>query len=253
MSIEVFFNRPGHVFDIQRLYQDVRGAQEQLTVASAWFTDTKIAEAIIASPARDKLVLLNAADLGRGDKRAVTMIKQAAADDEALTRRWERDIKNPDIILHPQMPTFRMVVLGSRDFTQGVMHHKFIAIDDMAVWTGSFNFTYNAQRNYENLLRISDPAIVAQYHEEAAQCSRHVWSDDSDGMVMCAECRTRFYPDEDVNLVDSHGGFMCTKCRAREDMYLVDLSDPPKPAPAKVAPTPPRLPAIKKAVRINQK
>jgi hypothetical protein len=78
MGTEVFFNRPGQPVPIERLYQEVGAAQTRLTVASAWFTDTQIARAIIDAPAPDKLVLLNAADLGRGDKQAVRMVKDAA-------------------------------------------------------------------------------------------------------------------------------------------------------------------------------
>lgn len=230
MPIEVFFNRPGQPIPVERLYREIRDARHRLTVASAWFTDTQVADAIIDSPAPDKLVLLNAADLGRGDKRAVKLIKDAAerALDEDMQRFYDEHLPCPPA------PSFHMVVLGSRDFTQGVMHHKFIAIDDRMVWTGSFNFTFNAQRNYENLVRIDDPAVVAQFHAEAYDCAHHVWSTDRDGMIECMQCDRRFYPDEPHEVIDSHGGIICAACHATNstiavvEMMPTPLSPPPR-------------------------
>jgi phosphatidylserine/phosphatidylglycerophosphate/cardiolipin synthase-like enzyme len=228
MGTEVFFNRPGQPFAIERLYREIRDARHRLTVASAWFTDTHIADAIIDSPAPDKLVLLNAADLGRGDKRAVTMIKEEAK----RARDAAKEAFYHDRLPYPPDPRLRMFVLGSRDFTQGVMHHKFIAIDDRMVWTGSFNFTFNAQRNYENLVRIDDPDIVQRFHAEANECAAHIWSEDNDGMVTCSECRERFYPDEDLDLIDSHGGFACVKCRTTSEILThVELMPSPRVSP----------------------
>jgi hypothetical protein len=51
-----------------------------------------------------------------------------------------------------------------------------------AVWTGSFNFTANATRSFENAIYSRDPAIVAAYFEEWSQvCAlseRLDWSSD---------------------------------------------------------------------------
>lgn len=235
MSTEVFFNRPGQPLGIERLYREIRAASVNLTVASAWFTDTHIAQAVIEAPAHIKLVLLNAADLGRGDKRAVAMIKQAAetawikwetwseemhdawmnGDDEIpreVTTTWD-DFCAEYRGHHPEPKVFRLAVLGSRDFTQGVMHHKFIAIDGQVVWTGSYNFTFNAQRNYENLIRVDDPRIADQFQLEAIACATGKGGDDAHGMVRCPECLKAFYPDEaSVVEIDSHGGLLCTEC-----------------------------------------
>ncbi|PDW04971.1 phospholipase D-like domain-containing protein [Candidatus Viridilinea mediisalina] len=46
-------------------------------------------------------------------------------------------------------------------------HSKFVIIDQRVVWTGSWNVTNNdTYRNNNNLLRIHDPAIVANYRAE---------------------------------------------------------------------------------------
>jgi len=49
-------------------------------------------------------------------------------------------------------------------------HHKFLLFcDDLepyAVWTGSFNFTYNATRSLENAVVLEDPLVVKAYYRE---------------------------------------------------------------------------------------
>lgn len=61
------------------------------------------------------------------------------------------------------------------------MHNKFLVFCERAlvvgqvearpvsVWTGSFNFTRNAVRSFENALHITDPAIAMQYALEWGQ------------------------------------------------------------------------------------
>jgi hypothetical protein len=60
-------------------------------------------------------------------------------------------------------------------------HHKFVVfckvsaneeppyISPYAVWTGSFNFSDNATRSFENALVLSDPIIVEAYYQEYGQ------------------------------------------------------------------------------------
>lgn len=52
------------------------------------------------------------------------------------------------------------------DATVAIAHNKVMVVDGATVITGSFNFTASAQnRNAENLLVISDPALAAEYRE----------------------------------------------------------------------------------------
>jgi phosphatidylserine/phosphatidylglycerophosphate/cardiolipin synthase-like enzyme len=54
--------------------------------------------------------------------------------------------------------------------TDAFLHSKFIIVDGAFVWTGSWNATNNdTYRNNNNLLRISDPAMVANYQAEFNQ------------------------------------------------------------------------------------
>lgn len=47
---------------------------------------------------------------------------------------------------------------------RGVMHNKFLIVDDRIVETGSFNYTNHASRaNNENQVYLAHPSIVARY------------------------------------------------------------------------------------------
>lgn len=48
------------------------------------------------------------------------------------------------------------------DWAHNLMHDKILVADDVVV-TGSFNFSTNATRNAENVLRISHPGLAAAY------------------------------------------------------------------------------------------
>jgi phosphatidylserine/phosphatidylglycerophosphate/cardiolipin synthase-like enzyme len=53
-------------------------------------------------------------------------------------------------------------VLGDRQ--EALMHHKFVVIDRLEVWTGSMNFTVNgAYRNDNNLVRIRSSRLAESY------------------------------------------------------------------------------------------
>ena len=56
-------------------------------------------------------------------------------------------------------------VLG--DHRDHLMHHKFVVIDGLEVWTGSMNFTVNgAYRNNNNLIRIHSSRVAQDYTRE---------------------------------------------------------------------------------------
>jgi phosphatidylserine/phosphatidylglycerophosphate/cardiolipin synthase-like enzyme len=56
-------------------------------------------------------------------------------------------------------------VLGDR--REPLMHHKFVVIDRMEVWTGSMNMTMNgAYRNDNNLVRVRSVALAENYTHE---------------------------------------------------------------------------------------
>lgn len=49
--------------------------------------------------------------------------------------------------------------------SKGIMHHKFCIVDNKVV-TGSYNWTYYANRNYENVILTDDSDVVVDYCNE---------------------------------------------------------------------------------------
>ena len=50
---------------------------------------------------------------------------------------------------------------------QGLMHHKFIVIDEQYVWTGSYNTTYNgAHKNSNNVILINSAQLAYNFTQE---------------------------------------------------------------------------------------
>lgn len=203
MAAQVFFNRPARPIDLNLLWRDMRQTKDHLVLASAWFTDTITAGVFIDSVAERKTVIFNAADIDRGTKKAYELIKSyfinpvqwdddggdysvfssVGADDKyGVGDRWT----------DPEDARFRFIVLGSGDWTEGVMHHKFILCDSV-VWVGSFNFTYQARKNYETILRVDDQTVVRQFYGEV---------DD-----LLSDSELFYYSDSSVN-----GAFRCTSC-----------------------------------------
>jgi hypothetical protein len=143
------------------LYCDVASAVERLVVASAWLTSQDLAHAVRQSPARSKAVFVNQADITRerGSWQAYAALQEyfaARAHEEATDRAaWDG--------LH---------VLGQGGWQTGVMHHKFVLIDTAIVWCGSYNWTYQAQKNYELLLRLSSAAVAQQFWDHVPSLAR---------------------------------------------------------------------------------
>ena len=58
-------------------------------------------------------------------------------------------------------------MLWRTDCTPNHMHHKFMVVDDLALFTGSYNWTRSAEHyNNENLLRIEDRDIAQKFDSE---------------------------------------------------------------------------------------
>ena len=66
-------------------------------------------------------------------------------------------------------------VLGNNlilDKSKYLQHNKFAISDNVAVITGSYNWTERAQKNYENLLISRDQGIVDRYRT----CFDELWT-----------------------------------------------------------------------------
>jgi len=213
MSIQVFFNKPARPIPTEALVTDIHAARHVLVMASAWFTSTVIANAFVSSSARRKGVILNQADIDRPNpygNAAVDAIKAYFNDVYYADLPYDAD---PD-----SQPWEGLAVLGTGDWKEGVMHHKFL-VADAVVWTGSYNFTFQAARNYENILRISDLEIASLYLREAAELSEEwrlfgpVQCASANGAFRCFDCEKLFLAS-DMGF-DGDTWYQCKSCAAK--------------------------------------
>jgi phosphatidylserine/phosphatidylglycerophosphate/cardiolipin synthase-like enzyme len=152
-EIQVFFTTPSLTYpDVaknrtpppyeQAIIADIDAAVSSVDMATYEYNLTSIADALVRAKKRGVKVRLA---LDRENLDDPTMAKWAGTvQDAKIPVSWEE--------------------------TDAFLHSKFIVVDGALVWTGSWNATNNdTYRNNNNLLRITAPAIVANYQAEFAQ------------------------------------------------------------------------------------
>lgn len=127
MSVSVHFH------SIQaELQRKLARAQVSISVAVAWFTDEQIFETLLERIAAGVTV--------------VVVIRNDVVNLHARALTWQRLLDaGGTLYFTPEQPA---------------LHHKFCVVDGQLVLTGSYNWTYGARRNRENLLTIEQPEVV---------------------------------------------------------------------------------------------
>ena len=107
-------------------------------------------------------------------------------------------------------------ILGSGDWQEGVMHHKFVIIDNTVVWVGSYNLTYQAGKNYETILRLEDPAICDRFWCEVNELRSEellflgTQFASANGAFRCVTCE-RLFPFSEIGR-DGDSWVECASC-----------------------------------------
>ena len=134
---EVHFSPDGGIRE--HLLRAIRDSRQRIDVAVFQMTSTELARALVAAKERGVRV-------------------------HVLTDREKARAGGP------AMRIFRAAGLSVRTLgvsEQSLMHHKFAIFDHRLVATGSYNWTQTAERaNYENVVLIDDPKVVARFTEE---------------------------------------------------------------------------------------
>ncbi len=134
---EVYFSPDGGIR--QRLVQAIEGSQRTIDLAIYNLTAFELADALQAARARGVhiRILMDRENLETG---SVTI---------GRLRRSGIPVR----------------ALGVPE--QSLMHHKFAVFDGRLAATGSYNWTQSAEHaNYENLVVLDDPEVVAQFQRE---------------------------------------------------------------------------------------
>jgi phosphatidylserine/phosphatidylglycerophosphate/cardiolipin synthase-like enzyme len=144
-SSQVWFSNDGNLTDV--LSSEMEGASDTLDIAVYTFTSEPICDAIIDASARGVKVRVAIDTWATNDA-----VAKALADDGVNVRRVE-------------------------GYNGGIMHHKFIVVDEARVLTGSFNFTRAAdEANDENIVMIANKVVAGQYTSAFGE----VWSRGED-------------------------------------------------------------------------
>ncbi len=116
------------------------------------------------------------AKLATADERidaALYMLNSAPVAD-ALIEAHERGtlvriVTETDYVEGSQIRRLQEVGIAVADDAghEGLMHHKFVVIDERYVWTGSYNPTYNgAYKNNNNVLWIDSPSLAYNFTQK---------------------------------------------------------------------------------------
>lgn len=144
-SSQVWFSNDGNLTDV--VSSEMEGASETLDIAVYTFTSEPIRDAIIDASARGVKVRVAIDTWATNDA-----IAKALSDEGVNVRRVE-------------------------GYNGGIMHHKFIVVDEARVLTGSFNFTRAAdEANDENILLVANKVVAGQYTSAFGE----VWSRGED-------------------------------------------------------------------------
>lgn len=129
-----------------RLIGLINAAQNRIEVAALELEDREIGQALVQAAARGVRVrMLNDSDYRRETRQSLGVSSSSPARCETLQRI--------------------QVCYDSRP--NALMHHKFVVLDSLGVWTGSTNLTWNAfERNNENSLWLPVSGLVQVYRAE---------------------------------------------------------------------------------------
>lgn len=119
----------------ERIVAEINKAQSSIYVAVAWFTNRNIFDALIKKSQENCQVLL--------------MFSNDCINDNSLIDFELLNIKYSKI--------FR---IGDGD--SELMHNKFCVIDHCTVITGSYNWSYKAESNFENIIVTYDDTTLAE-------------------------------------------------------------------------------------------
>lgn len=170
-----------HFGELRRPLLEFIDHSEVVVGCVAWVTERHILEALARRPVA--LVVQKENWWKKTDVRGQALARRYAAltgglpaalfPDPLGTKTFRGKPVPNDAALAP----IACVGYGSGSQHQPLMHHKFLvrcvldgdgALLPVAVWTGSFNFSGNADRSFENAVEIHDPTIAAAYLTEFA-------------------------------------------------------------------------------------
>ncbi len=139
----------------QRIHSEIRAAQKSIFIAVAWFTNKNLFDALVTKAKSGCHVSLIVSD----DQ----INNQSRIDFEELA------IQNSNVYK-----------VGNGDTE--LMHNKFCVIDYGTVITGSYNWSYKAESNFENVIvTYNDTKLAEQFISEFYNIRKRYYPDEPTG------------------------------------------------------------------------
>ena len=131
---EVFFSPGGGI--AARIVQEIQRARISIDIAIYTFTETEIANALIAA------------------KNRGVAIRIIADSEEAIGAG--------SVI--PRLEKAGFQLKRTAGIGTGIMHNKYAIFDGQVLLTGSYNWSFSAENsNFENAIFVRDPAVISSY------------------------------------------------------------------------------------------
>ncbi len=101
---------------------------------------------------------------------ALIEAKQRGVQVEVIVDRFSVKAKSPLLLMSQEgipISVWDSDPYKTKKSHRALMHHKFCVFGDDLVWTGSFNWTYEASRTHkEDVIAIRDPTLAAAYKDQ---------------------------------------------------------------------------------------
>lgn len=136
----------------QEITNRVNNAQKTINICMAWFSDNDILDSLINR-------------LEKGVAIEIILLETPGNKQKTKTHPGVNQLKKFKLNLNKFKRKGGQITLinESNDF---FLHSKFCVIDDCITITGSYNWTYKAISNIENIVIIEDPLIAEKYLKE---------------------------------------------------------------------------------------
>ncbi|MGI8582399.1 MAG: phospholipase D-like domain-containing protein [Chitinophagaceae bacterium] len=136
----------------ERITSEIRKAQKSIIIAVAWFTNKKLFNEVLEKAKNGCSVSL------------------IISNDQINTNSQN----NFDLLKRYNSKCYK---IGNGDTE--LMHNKFCIIDFNTVITGSYNWSYKAENNFENIIvNYNDTALAEQFISEFNQIRRRYYPDE---------------------------------------------------------------------------
>ena len=186
-DVEVLFASPlvDHTIE-QRIIDEIEAAEEQILIAMYSFTDDEIGAAVIRAHQR-----------GVG----VYVLMDEGQDSDVAGREW------PKLVAEG--------ISTAVEHQAGLLHHKFVVIDQTTVITGSYDWSNVANdENFENVVIIDCAAIAGQFVNEFIHIAIDLLGLEWIGLVTpptaepgdpCLECLARLNESRECDFEECTG------------------------------------------------